>query len=244
MKYSAMHTLVHKGVSHSITLRSSWEGQQSFGWRSGHSTPHGIYSATLVWNQQLVRILDQHHMGFWNKRDWKHFFLPDPLCQQREVFSFEWRALLKSSTVTLTVVYYYIWISFAWLFKKNKQPKVHQYLGLPFSSGWSAKVNVKITNAVWNRSCATIEISYLLSLIVYITTNSNILLPDLRIHYTNKLLHAGWMKVKLNFLLPSPACLFSFSFNYHISHIVSCSIYGLHFEPWIKYLKSIFSSRF
>ena len=85
-----------------------------------HTASHKIYSATLVWNQQLVRILYQHHRNFWNKTYWKHLFLTDPFCQKMEVFSFVWRALVISSTVTLRVVHSYVWNSFASLFKKNK----------------------------------------------------------------------------------------------------------------------------
>lgn len=147
-------------------------------------------------------------MGSSNKRDWKHFFPSDLLGLKREVFTFVWRALVKSFIATVTVIYSYMWTGFSSLFLKHlKKHRVHLYLGLPFSSGWSAKINLKITRAVWTRYL-TIG-TYLLSLIAYIITESNILLLDLPIHYRNKSLqsmHAWWLEVKLNF----PPTLLSF----------------------------------
>lgn len=147
-------------------------------------------------------------MGSSNKRDWKHFFPSDLLGLKREVFTFVWRALVKSFIATVTVVYSYMWTGFSSLFLKHlKKHRVHLYLGLPFSSGWSAKINLKITRAVLTRYL-TIG-TYLLSLIAYIITESNILLLDLPIHYRNKSLqsmHAWWLEVKLNF----PPTLLSF----------------------------------
>lgn len=143
-------------------------------------------------------------MGFSNKRDWKHFFPSDLLGLKREVFTFVWRALVKSFIATVTVVYSYMWTGFSSLFLKHlKKHRVHLYLGLPFSSGWSAKINLKITRAVWNRYVTTG--TYLLSLIAYIITESNILLLGLPIHYRNKSLqsmHGWWLEVKLNFPPP------------------------------------------